>query len=168
MRAIRAAAVLFLTGCGMLHVKEQQAKMDAFCELRGWVDAERKQQAPLIVVLGRQVGEDATKRESWQIADHFVLEGPGEWQFHASPGTYGLVAFQDLNGDLKAQPDEPYLRLERERLFTCKTNDRRDSITLRIPAAGRSRLGETIDVASLQARSFSQQFDLSLAQVTAV
>ncbi len=168
MRTILVPAVIALAGCGMLHVKEQQAKIDAFCEFSGRVDAERREAAPLIVVLARQTGEDVTKRESWQIADHFVLEGPGPWQFRASAGTYGLVAFQDLNGDLKAQADEPYLRLEKERLFACKTGERHGGIALRIPAAGRSRLGETIDVATLQTRSFSQQFDLSLAQVTAI
>ena len=70
-------AVCFLAGCGMLHVKEQQAKLDAFCTLSGNVEAERRGAAPLVVVLARQVGADRTKRESWQIADHYVLEGAG-------------------------------------------------------------------------------------------
>jgi pimeloyl-ACP methyl ester carboxylesterase len=156
------------TGCGMLHVKEQQAKLDAFCTISGKVKAERKEAAPLVVVLARQIGEDPMKRESWQIADHFVLEEAGAWQFAASAGTYGIVAFQDLNHDLKAQPGEPYLRLEKETLFTCKAGERLAERSLRIPAAGRSRIGETIDVATLQVRTFDQQFALSLSQVTAV
>ena len=157
------------TGCGMLHVKEQQAKIDAFCVIRGSVEAERRDASPLIVVLARQTGADVTQRDSWQVADHFVLEGPGQWRFHAGAGTYGLVAVQDLNGDLKAQPGEPYLRLEREKLITCKAGERKTDIALRIPAAGRSRLGnETIDVAALQARSVGEQFAVSLSQVTAV
>ena len=163
-----AALVGLLPACGMLHVKEQQAKIDAFCQIGGSVDAERKDAAPLIVVLARMVGTDPMQRDSWQVADHFVLEGPGHWQFFASPGTYGLVAFQDLNDDLKAQTDEPYLRLERERVLTCKTGERIADVQLRIPAAGRSRLNETINIAALQARSFQQQFALSLGQVTAV
>jgi pimeloyl-ACP methyl ester carboxylesterase/uncharacterized protein (DUF2141 family) len=171
MAAMRTASFLLaaaLSGCGMLHVKEQQAKIDAFCTISGQVEAERRDASPLIVVLARQTGADVTRRDSWQIADHYVLEEPGRWQFHASPGTYGLVAFQDLNGDLKAQPGEPYLRLERESLVTCKTGEDRRDIALRIPAAGRSRLNETVDVAALQARSFQEQFALSLTQVTAV
>jgi len=156
------------TGCGMLHVKEQQAKMDAFCVIGGRVEAERKDAVPLVVVLARQTGADPMQRDSWQVADHFVLEEPGQWQFFASPGTYGVVAFQDLNGDLKAQAGEPYLRLERERLFTCKPGERVADVALRIPAAGRSRLNETIDVAALQARSINEQFALTLTQVTAV
>ena len=63
--------------------------------------------------------------------------------------------------------DEPR-RLERERLVTCKTGEDRSDIALRIPASGRSRLNETVDVAALQARSFQEQFALSLTQVTAV
>lgn len=157
-----------LAGCGMLHVKEQQARIDAFCMIGGQVDAERKDAAPLVVVLARQTGADPMQRDSWQIADHFVLEGPGQWQFMASAGTYGVVAFQDLNGDLKAQPAEPYLRLERERLVTCGKGEHRTDMALHIPAAGRSRLNETVDVATLQARTFNEQFALSLTQVTAV
>jgi pimeloyl-ACP methyl ester carboxylesterase len=157
------------TGCGMLHVKEQQAKIDAFCVIGGRVEAERKDAAPLVVVLARQTGADLTRRDSWQLADHFVLESAGEWRFHAAPGTYGIVAFQDLNGDLKAQPGEPYLRMERERLITCQTGEHKTDVALRIPAAGRSRMGnETIDVAALQARSVGEQFAVSLSQVTAV
>jgi pimeloyl-ACP methyl ester carboxylesterase len=165
------AATVLVAGtsaCGMLHVKEQQAKMDAFCTIRGQIAAERGDAAPLVVVLARQIGADVTKRESWQVADHFVLEDAGPWQFAASAGTYGIIAFQDLNHDLKAQTDEPYLRLERDRLFTCKAGEHVADQALRIPAAGRSRIGETIDIATLQVRTFDQQFALSLSQVTAV
>src|SRR5262245_59947918 len=103
LQPVVAGLAFALGGCGMLHVKEQQAKIDAFCNISGSVEAERKDAVPLVVVLGRQTGADPTQRDSWQIVDHFVLEGPGQWQFFASEGTYGIVAFQDLNGDLKAQ-----------------------------------------------------------------
>jgi pimeloyl-ACP methyl ester carboxylesterase len=168
MRIALFLLVAGFSGCGMLHVKEQQAKIDAFCSISGSVEAERRDAAPLIVVLGRQTGADPTQRDSWQIADHFVLEGQGQWQFFVSPGTYGIVAFQDLNGDLKAQPGEPFLRLERERVVDCKAGERHDALALRVPAAGRMRANETVDIASLQARTFDQQFALTLTQVTAV
>jgi len=151
-----------LGACAMLDVKEQQAKLDATCRIGGQVDAERVDAAPLIVVLVRQRGE------SWQVADHFVLERPGLWGFAASAGSYGVVAFQDLNRDLKLQRDEPYLRADREHLITCKPGERRMDLVLRIPADGRSPLTETADISALQARSFNQQMELSLAQVTAV
>jgi pimeloyl-ACP methyl ester carboxylesterase len=103
-----------------------------------------------------------------QVADHFVLEGAGLWGFGASAGTYAVVAFQDLNRDLKLQPDEPFLAPEGERLIDCKPGARHGGIALRIPAAGRSERRETFDIASLQARSFHEQLELSLSQVSAI
>jgi len=147
----------------MLAVKEQQAKIDAACRIGGRVDVEpqasRREAAPIIVVLARQVAD------KWQVADHFVLEGPGPWQFAASAGSYLVAAFQDLNRDLKLQPDEPYLGNQR---LSCTSGERRLDLALRIPAGGRSRFAETIDISALQARSFSDQLELSLSQVTAV
>ena len=157
-----------ISGCGMLAVKGQQAKIDAACHIGGRIDAERVDAAPLIVVLARKIGEDPARAESWQVADHFVLERPGLWGFGASAGTYGVVAFQDLNRDLKLQPDEPFLRVDSQALITCKPGERRMDLALRIPADGRSRFNETVDVATLQARTFSEQLEVSLAQVTAI
>jgi pimeloyl-ACP methyl ester carboxylesterase len=96
-----------------------------------------------------------------------VLEGPGQWQLGASAGSYGVGAFQDLNGDLKLQPGEPYLALDRERLVTCAPGEGRTDLALYIPARS-AALAHTVDVAALQARSFSEQLELSLGQVTAV
>jgi uncharacterized alpha/beta hydrolase family protein len=150
-----------LGGCGMLAVKEQQQKLDAFCRIGGVVDAERREAAPIVVVLARPAGD------SWQLADHFVLEGPGQWLLGASAGSYGVGAFQDLNGDLKLQPGEPYLALDRERLVTCAPGEGRTDLALHIPARSAALAG-TVDIAALQARSFSEQLELSLGQVTAV
>jgi pimeloyl-ACP methyl ester carboxylesterase len=144
----------------MLAVKEQQAKLDATCRISGRIEAERRADAPLIVVLVRGTAD------KWQIADHFVLEGAGAWGFAASPGNYALAAFQDLNRDLKLQPGEPYLSA-RENLLSCKSGERRTDLALRIPAGGRSGRDE-IDVAALQARSSSEQLEISLSQITAV
>ena len=160
--ALCTVLLVTLSACSMLAVKEQQAQLDASCRIGGQVDAERRDAAPLTVVLVRQRGD------SWQLADHFVLERPGLWGFAASPGTYGVVAFQDLNRDLKLQRDEPYLGVDPNRLITCKPGERRMDLALRIPADGRSRFNETLDISSLQARTFDEQMDVSLTQVTAV
>ena len=160
--ALCTALVAALTACGMLAVKGQQAKLDANCRIGGQVDAERRDAAPLTVVLARQSGD------SWQVADHFVLERPGLWGFAASPGTYGVVAFQDLNRDLKLQRDEPYLGVDNNRLITCEPGGRRTDLALHIPADGRSRFGDTLDISALQVRTFDEQMDVSLTQVTAV
>ena len=159
---LRIALLASLPACAMLDVKPQQAKIDAACRIVGQVDTQRADAAPLVVVLARRSGDQ------WQVADHFVLERPGLFGFAASPGTYGVVAFQDLNRDLKLQRDEPYLRLDPERLITCRAGERRTDLALRIPADGRSPQNETVDVAALQARSFNEQLDVSLTQVTAI
>ncbi|HEX5107265.1 MAG TPA: alpha/beta fold hydrolase [Vicinamibacterales bacterium] len=169
MRLLTSLLVLaMLPACMVLGVREQRRKLDAACQIGGRVEAEQNSAAPLIVVLARQTGSDPASRESWQISDHFVVETAGLWQFAASAGTYGVVAFQDLNRDLRAESEEPYLALDRNRIFTCMPGERRTDLALKIPAAGRSRLGETIDVATLQVRTVAEQFDLSLGQVTAV
>jgi pimeloyl-ACP methyl ester carboxylesterase len=163
MRLAGVFLLAALSACGMLAVTQQQQKLDATCIIGGRVEVElrasRNDTAPIIVVLARPAGE------TWQIADHFVLEGPGLWRFAAAAGSYRLAAFQDLNRDLKLQPDEPFLG---NQPLSCSAGERRTELVLRIPAAGRSRFAETIDIATLQARSFSEQLGVSLGQVSAV
>lgn len=150
-----------LAGCGMFAVKEQQQKLDALCRIGGRVDAERREAVPIVVVLARRAGD------SWQGVDHFVLEGPGQWLLAASPGAYGVAAFQDLNRDLKQQPGEPYVGLDRERLVTCAAGDRHTDLALHIPARSAAIAG-TLDITALQARSVHEQLELSLGQLSAV
>lgn len=169
LRLATAAALLLAStaGCMFRDVKEQQAIIATYCVLEGEVSAERRDPAPLVVVLARQTGADPQLRESWQVADHFVLEGAGHWRFRASAGTYGLVAFQDLSRDLKHQPDEPYLALEAERTVTCRTGEPHANIALRIPAAGRPRQAGYLDLSALRARSVDEQLKVSLGELTA-
>ena len=162
------AAAIALSACMMLDIKEQQAKIDRFCTIEGRVSAERREQKPLVVVLLRKISADATRRESWQVADHFVLEGPGRWMFVAGAETYGLVAFQDLNADLKVQPGEPFLRLDAGKLLECKIGGALKDIALVIPAAGQSRIEGEIDISALRARTVDEQMQVSLGQLTAV
>ena len=158
-----------LQGCMFRDVKEQQQRIATFCLFEGEVAAERREAAPLVVMLLRETGTGAAPNESWELADHFVLDGPGRWLFHANAGaTYGLAAFQDLNRDLKYQPGEPFLRPDASGVFTCAAAEARRDIALRIPAAGRPRVGGTFDVAALQARTLHDQLALTLGQLTAV
>ena len=164
--ALLCAGALALTACMFLDVKKQQAKIDEFCTFEGRVSAERREQKPIVVVLLRKTGADLNRRESWDIADHFVLEGPGRWAFRASADTYGLVAFQDLNADLKVQQNEPFLRLDAGKLLECKPGGAHKDIALVIPAAGRPRFGGEADITALQARPAHQQLQVSLGQLT--
>jgi pimeloyl-ACP methyl ester carboxylesterase len=51
---------------------------------------------------------------------------------------------------------------------TCRAGERSTELALRVPALGRSGLSDTLDVTALQARTFDEQLQLSLGQVTAV
>jgi len=157
-----------LQGCVFQDVKEQQARVAANCPVEGEVVAERREAVPLVVLLLRQVGTDPAQRDSWVLADHFVLEGAGRWQFRASAGTYALAAFQDLNLDLMYQPGEPFLRMDAGGLIACATGEAHRNIALRIPSAGTSLVAGTFDIAKLQVRSLHDQLRISLGEVTAV
>ena len=169
--SVRFALLLLCTalqGCMFRDVREQQARIAAFCQFEGEVAAERTEAAPLVVMLLRESAKDAASGEPWELADHYVLDGPGRWLFHASAGTYGLAAFQDLNRDLKYQPGEPFLRPDAGGAFNCAAGEVRKDVALRIPAAGRPLRGGTHDITELQARSLQDQLALTLGQVTAV
>ena len=163
-----ATVLVGLTGCGVFAVKEQQAQLDAFCRIGGKVEAERKDvSVPLVVILARQTGADPTKRESWQVADHFVLEAAGPWAFAAPPGEYRLAAFEDANRDLKYQPGESFLGVEATAPIQCAAGTRARDISLRIPAGSAGAPAAEVDVVTLQARDVHGQMRRTLGQLTA-
>jgi pimeloyl-ACP methyl ester carboxylesterase len=166
--AALAAAVVGAQACGFFHVREQQAKIDALCSIEGSVRVDDGGQAPLVVLLARLTGEDPARRDSWQLADHFVLERAGRWAFAAGTGRYALAAFADLNGDLVYQPSEPFLRLDPAQSLTCTAGQSFRELSLVVPARGRQRDSDTLDVAKLQARTVQDQLSTTLGQVTAV
>jgi pimeloyl-ACP methyl ester carboxylesterase len=165
------AVAALLGGCVMLDiakVPEQQRKADSLCRIGGTVRGESAGNPPLVVMLVRLTGNDAKARSSWSVADHFVLEQAGHWQFAASPGTYGIVAFEDANSNLKYESGEPYLPLDSGKLIECTTGGKHEDIALAVPVDGKPREAGDIDVAALQARSTGDQLRTSLGEVTAV
>lgn len=165
--AVVAAVAVLATGCVFRDVRLQQARIDAQCQIQGTVASERGDTRPLVVALVRVADTGANGVAQREIADHFVLEGAGRWAFLASPGTYGLAAFQDSNADLVYQPGEPLLRVDPGSLITCRAGEHKTDIALRVPADGRARLQDSIDIARLQVRSVSSQLSVSLGAVTA-
>jgi len=160
-----AVAAALVTGCVFRDVRLQQARIDSQCQIQGTVASERADTRPLVVALVRVA--DADRARQWEIADHFVAEGPGRWGFLASPGTYGLAAFQDSNADFVYQPGEPFLRVDEKSLIRCHPGERKTGVVLRVPADGRARVDGPIDIARLQVRSVSSQLTVSLGAVTA-
>lgn len=164
--ALVAVAAMLAGGCVFREVRLQQARIDAQCQIRGTVASERASTRPLVVVLVRVTDANADATRGREIADHFVLEGAGRWQFLASPGTYGLAAFEDSNADSVYQPGEPILRVDDKALITCRDGGRMGDIALRVPTDGRARIEGAIDIARMQVRSVSSQLSLTLGALT--
>ena len=66
------------------------------CKIAGSVSTEHETTSPMPVGLVRHSGGALDERQNWSLADHFVLESSGRWLFRVGPGTYGLVAFEDV------------------------------------------------------------------------
>lgn len=157
---------LLLAGCIFRTVEQQQEKFKAYCMLSGQVRSDQPDSAhPMVVVLARHHGGDINQPENWDIADHFVLDGPGRWFFMEEPGTYGFAAFEDANGDLVYEPGESALRVDENHLAACRAGETKPDINLAIPKGGKPRLEGNLDIRKLQVRSFDTQLQLSMAQV---
>ena len=102
-----AVAALLASGCAVLGVGSQKARVASLSEIRGSVDTEHESTGPLIVVLSRERNDEPGR---FDIFDHFVLEGPGPFIFVVDAGTYRLAAFEDRNGDGNYDADEPLRR----------------------------------------------------------
>jgi pimeloyl-ACP methyl ester carboxylesterase len=161
-----AVAVLLFMGCAFQEVRTQQAKLERFCKIDGSVSAEQQTPSPLLVGLVRHTGGALDDPKNWSLVDHFVLESPGRWMFRTDAGTYGLVAFKDVNADGVYQPGEPFLPIDRDRLVTCADGHSHSEAVLLIPTEGRSRLEGDIDFMNFQARTASDQLEHSLGTAT--
>jgi hypothetical protein len=126
--------------------------METFCRIDGSVSAGQATN-PVLVGLVRHDGGDLENRANWSLVDHFVLESPGRWMFRAGPGTYGLVAFVDLNADGVYQPGEPFMPVDTNELVTCDSRHTHSELALFITAEGRSRIEGEIDFMKFQART---------------
>ncbi|HVY05654.1 MAG TPA: hypothetical protein VHB46_06720 [Burkholderiales bacterium] len=165
-------AALLAAGCTLVelsYVQPQQKKIDEACRIEGTVRAEDPENHPLVVVLARLVGTDPRQRSAWQVADHFVLDQPGHWIFFVpNSETYGVVAFEDKNGDLIYQADEPYLQVQATGLIACKPGATFKGYALVIPENGRplDAAIANVNITALQARSVDDQAQATLGQLT--
>jgi len=162
-----SVVVILLTGCVFQEVRTQQSKMETFCRIEGSVSARQETPSPLLVGLVRHNGGSLDDRKNWSLVDHFVLESPGRWMFRGGPGTYGLVAFVDMNADGVYQPGESFLPIDLSHLVTCDSNHTRSEQALLIPIEGRSQVGGEIEFMKFQARTASAQLQHTLGTATA-
>ncbi len=161
-----AIAILIFTGCVFHDVRTQQAKIETFCRIDGVVRAGEAKN-PVLVGLVRHNGGALDDKKNWGLVDHFVLDAPGRWRFRASPGTYGLVAFMDLNADGIYQPGEPFMPVDTKELVTCDSRYVPTEMALFIRPDGRPRIEGEIDFMKFQARSAGAQLQQSLSAATA-
>ena len=158
--------VFVLAGCVFHDVRTQQAKLETFCRIDGVVSAGEATN-PVLVGLVRHNGGALDDKKNWSLVDHFVLDSPGRWRFRASPGTYGLVAFVDLNADGVYQPGEPFEPVDTSELVICDSAHTQTERALIITPEGRSRFEGEIDFLKFQARSAGAQLQYSLSAATA-
>lgn len=150
-----------VAGCMFRTLKEQQAQLDELCLISGTIAGSGPHEDPRVVVL-IGVGADTPR-----LIDHFVSEGNGSWLMAAQPGQYQLAAFEDRSRDLVYQPGEPLLNRDATRQVECRAGSRIADIALRIPAGGGRAYEHDVDITDLAARSHDQQFEVSIASVTA-
>src|SRR5688572_17238297 len=105
--------------CMFLDARRQQERIaNDVCTLEGNVTSPRGSDRPLIVVLLAKPAGAASDPE-WRLVDHFVSANEGRWEFFARAGTYSLSAFEDVNSDLRFQPDEPFIGVGSGREIQC-------------------------------------------------
>ena len=148
-------ACLLVTACVFQDVRKQQTKLDAVCLIGGSVTTEHRN-TNRSVSDWSAIRRDVATPQNWTLADHFVLEGEGRWMFRARTGTYGMLAFEDTNADNVYQPGEPFLPVDLQRLFICRSGERKTDMALIIPTHGRSALEQNIDFMRFPSYSVDQ------------
>jgi len=90
-----------LGGCALFKLREDVRISKDSCLLFGEVLHPSKLKKPIIVVAYSRSGETV------QVADYAVLSEPGQYELLVQEGSYEIFAFEDVNGSLSYNPDEP-------------------------------------------------------------
>ncbi|HOE23340.1 MAG TPA: hypothetical protein PLZ33_09965, partial [Smithellaceae bacterium] len=90
-----------LGGCALFKLREDVRISKDSCLLFGEVLHPSKLKKPIIVVAYSRSGETV------QVADYAVLSEPGQYELLVQEGSYEIFAFEDANGSLSYNPDEP-------------------------------------------------------------
>src|SRR5262245_40130546 len=156
-----------LAGCGLLDVKEQQAKLQAACTIKGTARSLQSGDRAVVVVLLRRHEAGEKLPGTWDVASHFILERAGRFAFSvgSGKGTYTVGAFDDVDRDLVLEPDESFVT--EEKVVTCAPGKAVDGIVLNVPATPERRTN-SLDVASVSKQTLKEQASATLGQMTAV
>lgn len=153
-------SAVFGSGCStILAVGEQQEQIDAKAVIGGSVRTDgHAARGPLIV------GIAAGGPGGYRVVDHFVAEKGGPWVIALQPGTYWVVAFEDVNGDGR-YGDEPACRPEEADSITLTAGQQRTDLDLVIPESGRF-LNKSFSIEEMEARGHEQQQTYSLYSIS--
>lgn len=161
-RYIAVIALALCAGCStILAVKDQQRRSDANAVLGGTVATVRPARGPLVV------GLFARGAAEYELVDYFTAVEAGTWVFGVRPGTYWIVAFEDVNGD-GAYQDEPYYRADPAHPVVLGSGDRKTDVTIVIPETGRAPRDGRFVLTDMMARSADEQRTKSLYALSAV
>jgi pimeloyl-ACP methyl ester carboxylesterase len=94
------ALLLALTGCALLKLSKDNARLDRFVDLRGEVKVENWSGAPLVISLLRAPSGPGTPIV---IERHVALEEPGRFSFRVPSGRYQLAAYEDRNRSFRLE-----------------------------------------------------------------
>lgn len=103
-------------------VHEQVRMMDRACLVSGQVEQAPPLEGQLVVVaLTPGEPEEGTVPEP---IDYTLVDASGRYSFALAPGRYRLMAFEDRDGDLELDGDEPARHAHEDDPFDCGPGDR--------------------------------------------
>ena len=134
-------------GCGLLEADRQMGRLDAAVYFTGIVETENVARGPIVVVLYK-----LGKFPEAVFLD-VVPRSRGVYHLAAPPGSYGILAFEDVNRDMAYQDDEPALLYQGASLSLDALDDPPSSEN----GLGRIKIPSTADARALPA-SFNAGF----------
>ncbi len=124
-------------------LNEQVRMMDRACVVEGRVQQGEDSGQAVVVVLA--MGEPESEVPPRPI--DFTLPDPaGGFSFAVAPGQYRLLAFEDTDGDLELDDDEPASRADRDDAIACGAGDRLRNNAINLRSGDRLAGGRTFSI----------------------
>ena len=154
---------LLLSGCMFRHLRQNLAEAREYAVLRGAVRMLHPTDLPIIVII--YSGENGHE----QLADYFVLAGPGPYFFFVPAGTYRLAAFEDVNRDFAYKSGvDPSAVLRGGAPVTAEGGATVEGLDIEIREAGRDRIPFAFSSAETEDVRESSLADFRLGEVARI
>lgn len=155
--------VVLLPGCALFGAREQLAQMDAACVISGTVSGAEDQPGPYVVAVFRE--RPGAGFPIPAPVDYVVTAGRSEWFFALEPGTYGLVAFRDTDGDRRLSGDEAFTYSGARESIECPESTHHEGVGLTVGADAARERPRIPKLPVLDRESFAAT-SVSLGQLT--